>query len=131
MRYFFVIYCMTLLIYIAYNILYIDSKHTFPKKLKIIMTAGCMVFVFIALIIAFHTDGIPIWKVILVGPLCIVFWASAVDAFIGLGIHGDPFYMSPNTWPDEQLLRIVQNGHLYALFKLILLMIFGGLIYYL
>lgn len=127
MRYYWIIYSITLLAYLFFNILWIDSEHTFPKKVKIIVTAGCMTFLSIALFAGLYSDAIPLWKFILVAPLSITFWATIVDFMIGIAFHGDPFYLSKNTWPDQQILRIVNNGYFYTIFKLAALIVLGGL----
>ena len=123
------IYSITLLAYIFFNILWIDARNGLENDIKIVATSGCMIFLFIAGIIAVKSDGAKLWCVILLIPISIIFWATMVDFFIGLAFHGNPFYLS-NTWPDSKIIKVVQNGQLYAIFKLIAMIVCATLTYY-
>ena len=116
------IFILCLLGYIIFNIAYIGINHTMQPPVKITATSICILVCLISSIKQYK------WHAFLVFPFSVFLWALIIDGFTGLWFHSDFFYMSENTWPDKQLLRVVQNGEMYFVFKSIGLLVTGGLI---
>ena len=117
MKWFWITYSLTLLSYLAFSISWISFAHTMPALPKIMGTSVCVsVVVVIGLLNTKKLTG-RLWPFLLLVPLCVGFWATSVDAIIGLWFHGSVFYMSETTWPDMQILEIVQSGEGYAIYK--------------
>ena len=123
-------YAICLLAYLVINIIYIEVNHTMPAHIKATLTGGAMLILLtFGTITAYNLSG-NWWRVIWIIPLSVVLWATTVDAVLGLWFHGDIFYLSKNTWPDKEILRVVQNGKLYAVTKGIILLVSAPLLYY-
>lgn len=119
MKFYWSVYAVVLVTYLAYSTAWIVVQNTMPPLPKIIATGiAVLTLGYISLGTSKNICG-KYWKGILLWPSSLFIWAFVVDAFIGTVFHGNPFYMSENTWPDQQLLVVVQNGYLYAAFKAI------------
>ena len=123
MKFYWISFITLLFFYLLFSSIWIVVKETMPPPPKIAYTLSAMVILAIFSLIVAHHEIRKWWKGILFWLVSLSLWMIVVDSFIGLCFHADVFYMSYGTWPDKQLLKFVQNGHIYTVFKIIVFII--------
>lgn len=123
-----IIYFAALLLVVAmkavFDINYITKKGTLGKKVKMIVTAWCMISMAILSYTLIGLKGLLLW------PMSVTAFSMLFNMVYGMAMHRNIFYMSETTWPDKQLLVLFNNGFIYCLSMAIATLVFGGLINY-
>ena len=125
MKRFLSILIIMLVVHIIEHVIYIKIHHTMSMDYKIWSTGIKGVVLLVAFLFLAKSEVGNYWKGLLLIPFAIGAWALCHDFFMGLILHGNPFYLSVNTWPDKRIVTFVHNGYLYTLFKLCYLAVIG------
>lgn len=121
MEKYWLVYTICLISYIAFSHAWIVLKGNMKKGMKIIITLLLMTWLCYW---GIHVKGgiSFLWA----APLSIAIWVMIVDMFLGLTLHGNPFYLG-KSWPDS---LIKMPGELYFILKCTAIIVFSGLLYY-
>ena len=114
------IYFACLVLYIAFNVIFIDAMNTMPVPLKVGITLG---LVSLLAIYGFIKTGIRfLWASI----FSISFWAFNVNTWLGLMLHNQAEYKS-DSFPDN-LFKTWDT--LYWVLIIIVMVVSSGMLYY-